>query len=108
MEKTERDGKDGKDGAARGGEVDGVGASVEFDRMQKIKSMRGRVSREDYAANLRGFSQPVGEASFVKRHAEQGSKKQGFGLHPPNTASQIHGFVQNSTSARLYLKSKSR
>lgn len=79
-----------------------------FDRMQKIKSMRSRVSREDYAANLRGFSRPVGEASFVKSHAEQGSKKRGFGLHPPNTASQIHGFVQNSTSARLYLKSKSR
>lgn len=60
MEKTERD---GKDGAARGGEAD-LSRLERFDRMQKIKWPRSRISREDYAANLRGFSTRLQKATL--------------------------------------------
>lgn len=101
-EKTERD---GKDGAARGGEAD-LSRLERFDRMQKIKWKRSRISREDYAANLRGFSRPVGVANFVKSHAEEGSKKRGFILRTRPV--KFMAFCRTLRQPGLPLESKSR
>lgn len=48
-----------------------------FDRMQRRSNTRyAAVSREDYAANLRRFAQPVGVASSENK-AEEGPNKHG-------------------------------